>query len=69
MNLKIFKLFSIFECKLRERANLTKSFDDSDDVELEEWSNIGLKTLCVVGDIFFLIKMVFIGDILSIKQR
>jgi uncharacterized protein YkuJ len=45
INLKMFKLFSIFECELRERANLTNSFDDNNDVELEEWSNIGLKTL------------------------
>lgn len=45
MNLKIFRLFSIFECILRERENLTKSFEDNNEVELEEWSNIGLKTL------------------------
>lgn len=36
INLKIFKVFSIFKCMLRERENLTKSFDDSNDVELEK---------------------------------
>jgi hypothetical protein len=30
---------------LRDRENLTKSLDETDDVELEEWSKIGLKTL------------------------
>lgn len=36
INLKIFSVFSIFECMLREREDLTKSFDDNNDVELEK---------------------------------